>query len=310
MSQEEDTAFLFDDVVSPTVIPTRLTQATPRRRTTDVTMSHPVAHRTQSCAGQTPATDPLQQEPDSLPDVKPPDQPEEISQMPSPTPVTNPTAPLKGPPMSIAFRPLAAIDGPLDFTNKVHVSIYKEMLKELPDTYDGSTETLRDFLAHVQHRANNSNWTNMVTITTLNASPVNLIIRHGLVTMSQVRQHAAAYWFQPSRNTQNSTAMYTAIYDSLKQPLLSKVNNQIDECLAIPSNEDSRDGPLLLKLILTIVQVDTGATVINLHDKLTAYHEQISNMSKFNVKTFNKDVTTIMNDLEARRQTCFQSRGV
>ena len=141
----------------------------------------------------------------------------------------------------------------------------------------------------------------MVTITTLNAPPVNLINCHGLVMMSQVQEREQRpIGFNHPRNTQNSTAMYTAIYDSLEQPLLSKVNNQIDKCLAIPSNEDSRDGPLLLKLILTIVQVDTGATVINLHDKLTAYHEQISNTNKFNVKTFNEDVTMIMNDLEAQ----------
>ena len=94
--------------------------------------------------------------------------------------------------------------------------------------------------------------------------------------------------------------MYTAIYNSLEQPLLSKVNNQISKCLAIPSDADTRDGLLLLKLVLTIVQVDTGATIINLHEKLTRYHQQISNKSKLNVKAVNEEVTTLMNNLEAR----------
>ena len=82
--------------------------------------------------------------------------------------------------------------------------------------------------------------------------------------------------------------------------MLPKVNNHINECLAIPDDGESKDGPLLIKLILTLVQVNTGATVINLHERLTNYHEQMANTSKFNVKAFNEEVTTIMNDLEAR----------
>ena len=94
--------------------------------------------------------------------------------------------------------------------------------------------------------------------------------------------------------------MYTAIYDSLVQPLPAKVNNHINECLAIPDNGESKDGPLLLKLILLLVPVSMGATVINLHERLTNYHGQMANTSKFNVKAFNEEVTTIMNNLESR----------
>ena len=271
MSQEEDTAFLLDDVVSPTVIPRQFIQPQPpTRRTANVPMLNPIAHRTRARAAQPPAADPLRQEPEApQPDTAPArelvDQPRQDSPMPSPAPSVAPTSTVRGPTTSIALRPADAIDGPLDFTNKIHVSIYNEMSKELPDSYDGSTKTMRDFLAQVQHRANNSNWTNMVTINTPDFPAINLITRHGFVTMDQVRHHATAYWNRPSRDTQNSTAMYTAIYDSLEQPLLSKVNNRINECLAIPSNAETRDGPLLLKLVLTIVQVDTGATIINLH---------------------------------------------
>ena len=301
MSQEEDTAFILDNVVSQTVIPGQISQPEPPPgRTTNIPMQNPITHRTQSRIAQIPEIDPLWQEPDSPPPFEPFDQPDQNSPMPSPTPPPVPAPPIREPVTSTALQPADAIDRPLDFTDKNHVSIYNEMSKELPDPYDGSTDTLRDFLAQVQHRANNSNWTNMVTITTPGFPAVNLISCHGFVTMDQVWQHAATYWAQPSRNMQNSTTMYTAIYDSLEQPLLSKVKNQIDKCLAISSNSDSRDGPLLLKLVLTIVQVDTGSTIINLHEKLTGYHEKITNTNKFNVKALKKAVTTLMNDLEVR----------
>ena len=220
MSQEEDTAYLLDNVVSPTVIPGQVLQPEPPpRRTIDVPMQNPIAHRTRSRINQ-PALDPLPQEPDSPPPFKDFDQPEQNSPMPSSPPPSGPSRSARVPITSIALRPADAIDGPVDFTNKIHVSIYNEMSKELPDTYNGSTETLCNFLAQVQHRANNSNWTDMVTITILGTPAINLISRHGFVMMDQVRHHETTFWARPSRDTQNLTAMYTAIYDSLEQPYL------------------------------------------------------------------------------------------
>ena len=140
MAKGIDTTFRIDDSILPTAQPGRLSQAahlcTGRATQQQGKMETQLPIATWTClrSQQQGQQEPPVKDPnDDLPPLdilrSPEDSPQSIPRKP---PATAPLSNTQGFSMNIALKPSDAIVGPLDFSNKVHVLIYKAMSKELP----------------------------------------------------------------------------------------------------------------------------------------------------------------------------------
>jgi hypothetical protein len=161
----------------------------------------------------------------------------------------------RGGAVAFALSPALASNLLLDYRTSEGIKIYGKATAPLDMLFDGDSGGLRLFLSKVQQRATQFGWTGILQINQ-GAQTYSFIDDYGVLTIESIRLQATAIEAANSRNTQNSSQMYTFLITSITDGLLGKVISQREQ---YTSAGGFLDGPLLLKVMVTILHVNTRA---------------------------------------------------
>jgi hypothetical protein len=157
--------------------------------------------------------------------------------------------------VAFALSPALALATILYYKTGEGIKIYGKATAPLDVLFDGDSGALRLFLSKVQQRSMQSGWLSILQITQ-GTRVFNLIDSYGQVTIDAIQAQSLAIEAANSRDTQNSSQMYTFLITSISDGLLEKVISQKE---LYTSGTGFQDGPSLLTVIVTISYVDTRA---------------------------------------------------
>jgi hypothetical protein len=126
----------------------------------------------------------------------------------------------------------------------------------------------------------------------------NLITHHRLVTIENVRAHAATYVGQQTRLAQDGFMMFEFIRDSLTEGAKVRIAMENDKYTV----NGIQNGPCYLKVLLTKFYVETNATNFYLRESLSNLPNKMKEL-KGDISKFNDHVQALVLDLAAGGQT-------
>jgi hypothetical protein len=159
-------------------------------------------------------------------------------------------------PVAFALSPALATITLINYGTVEGIKLYGRAWAPLDNLFNGDSASLRLFLYKVQTRATQSGWTAILQISNQAGQVFDFIENYGQITIAAIRVQATALEAANSRNTQNSSQMYAFLITSINDELLGKVMSQKEQYTSVGGFQD---GPSLLKLIVTILHVDTRA---------------------------------------------------
>ena len=202
-----------------------------------------------------------------------------------------------------ALTPATATQNVIDLTHSSGIKLYKVITTPLETKYDGSTNKLLAFLTEIELKAANYGWNDALLLIN-DQNPVtpqerNLLQNHRLLTIANVRAHAAAYTGTQTRIAQDASMMFAFLRDSLT----GAARSRMDMDTAKYSVNGTRDGPCYLKALMIKFYVETKATNFHLRQKFQ--HLSLAMIElKYDVPAFNDYVVSIIHDLAKGGQTC------
>ena len=178
---------------------------------------------------------------------------------------------------AFALAPGLIRDEPIDYTTSEGAKLFKAATEKLQSEFDLSSTNLKVFLAQIKRRSELHGWDTMFQIPE-DADAVNppaetihhVMDSYGIVTLEQVRAHAALYVAMETRAAQESYQLYNCIMASLTKEAQNKVLLLQNEYY-IPVEDGTRlpSGVALLRVIIRESIVDTNATKRNLREQLS-----------------------------------------
>ena len=207
---------------------------------------------------------------------------------------------------TFALTPGHITQGVLDYSMSEGRKIYYKAVQPLLDEpYLAQPDQLGNFLNAVDDRAREYGWHGSVGgILHIPEDPDKLITkyddfiaRHGIVSLTRVRQAEEAYIDTPSRAAQDTTMLYYAIINSLSSSARNKIMIWRDQ-FTIGKN---RSGVALLKVLIRESHLDTNATTTSIRTKLSKLDIYIVTINS-NVTKFNAYVKNLVEALAARGQ--------
>ena len=177
------------------------------------------------------------------------------------------------PPLFVVFAltPALANPDPVDYATSEGMKLYKSATERLTHTFDSETGSLRLFLQALQLRADSFGWASVLMVPDINGVPRNLITEYGQVTMTDVTNHALTHVHNQTRMAQNSSQLFTCVYDSLLLEALLKISTDSSAyrlTSAVNPNFIVASGACFLKLLITRCTVDTRSTVATIRRSL------------------------------------------
>ena len=200
-------------------------------------------------------------------------------------------------PVQFAFSPARLQNRLLDYNSPSDVKLYYKAVLPLEEKFDLSSEKIRGFLEDFYDRAKNVNWQETLTIM-VNGVPLNLVKNYGSITLQQVQAHAAVYSQLFNRDLQNSAQIYQCLSSSLTIEAKTKVVLESAKYTVA----DETDGLIFFKVLMSIAQVDTRATISVIRTRLSSLDTKIMELDD-DIKEFNRFVKSNLGDLAARGET-------
>ena len=197
-------------------------------------------------------------------------------------------------PALFAFSPARLQNRLLDYNSTADVKLYYKAVLPLEEKFDLSSEKIRGFLEAFYDRAKNVNWQDTLIIN-VQGVPLNLAKNYGSITLQQVQAHAAIYSALFNRDLQNSAQIYQCLSASLSTEAKAKVILES----AKYTIADETDGLIFFKVIMSLAQVDTRATISVIRTRLSSIDSKIIELDD-DIKEFNRYVKTNLGDLAAR----------
>ena len=123
--------------------------------------------------------------------------------------------------VQFALTPARARAGVVDMSDSAGIKLHKQVVTPLTTPFDGSLTNLQTFLEGVKQRAKDSGWSEpdgrlfISNQATVNPQDYNLITHHRMITLENVRAHAADYVAEENRRAQDAYWMYEFLRDSL-----------------------------------------------------------------------------------------------
>lgn len=199
-------------------------------------------------------------------------------------------------PGPFALTPAQAQQNVIDLTTAAGIKLHKQIVTPLATPFSGSVDKLMPFLAAVSDRAASSNWNaGLLQVSNQDATnPIqhNLITQHRMLTLANVRAHAAQYVGQQTRMAQDSAWMYEFLRESLTEDARTRVSLLRDSYVV----QGTPDGPCYLKVILTTFFVETNATDFHLRETLHNLPKKMESL-KSDIAAFNLHVRTTVSEL-------------
>jgi hypothetical protein len=182
------------------------------------------------------------------------------------------------------------------------IKLHKNIVAPLSNRFDGTPSKLRVFLQGVDQRATDCGW-NLQLLRVDNQAPVNnqvlnLVTSHRMLSIENVRAHAATYIGHQTRLAQDSFMLYEFLRDSLTDSARIRISVE-DSKYKINSTPD---GPTYLKVVLMKYHVETNATNFHLRESLHRLPQKMRELES-NVADFNDHVQGVILDLAAGGET-------
>ena len=230
--------------------------------------------------------------------------PEELAQDPP-----EPAVPAAQPVVQAAVFALApglvAINFPIDYSTRIGASLYSAGTQSLPIKFDGEVENVSTFVDGLLARAREMGWTHpQASICTVPVTrngqrmAYNLIEEYGRYTLEELRTHVLTYYNQATRTAQYANMMYYCILNSITEEANNRIINEQDKYVI----NGISSGPLVFKFLMTVVTIDTRATVTNLRMDLSNLDTYIS-VVQFDIDKFNLYVKEKCKQLRNRGET-------
>lgn len=211
---------------------------------------------------------------------------------------------------AFASTPAMANANLLNYGTREHIGIFNKGVEALGEKFNGQAESLRTFLDKVATRAALMGWGNVTNVVivpgvAMQAGPPvvpavpavtrNLIREYGQISIAEVRNAAATYMAVQGRERQNAVMMYHFISNSIEDVVRNKLITREQEYTI----NGEFDGPTYLKLLVSIVYIDTRATSAHIRMILSSLDEHIAQLD-YNVIRFNQFVNEQVDGLRAR----------
>lgn len=199
---------------------------------------------------------------------------------------------------NFALAPALVGTDVIDYSTSAGSKLYKSACETLPHTFDCSPAGMKVFLSDIQDRAMANGWDDILGIP---VDPNDLTVRahlcdsYGLVTLQQVRAHAASYVNAQTRTAQNSMQLYQCIMATLTREGKAKVHLSHADYTVQGHNS----GTCLLKVVIGLSYIDTNATTTFIRGRLSSLDTFIRSVDS-NIEKFNEHVKNLMDSLNAR----------
>lgn len=193
-------------------------------------------------------------------------------------------------------------NAPWNYSTSEGVKLYFQATTAVSPTFDGTQQKLKVFLQAISSRAMTFGWKDLIlNVPDGKTPPVtrNLLTKYGLLTMQDVKTHAAAYIGHNNRSAQASAQLARCIVASLDQSTLLKLMLRSED-YTIATVED---GPCMLRALISVVSIETRATISCVREQLTKLPELMTEV-KSNITEFNLIVAEHLDTLRAVDETC------
>ena len=198
--------------------------------------------------------------------------------------------------MATTINPYA---GNLNLSKWTGITLFNKGAEPLTTKFDGSPKNLQPFLADLQTRANECNWTSILTIEDDNHEDQNLLTEHGFLTQDNVnvgvqeRLAIAGNNHHTKANTQLvicSQMMHKCTKDSLTPAYLKTLINILPDF--------GQDGPKRIYHIITNAHVESILSTCDLLQDLGSLE-----LKKFgyNIKKLHAKVDRLVAQLKANK---------
>lgn len=206
------------------------------------------------------------------------------------------------PPGPFALTPALAQVDVIDMSTTAGIKLHKTIVAPLSNPFDGTPSKLMTFLEDVKQRASDCGWDLQLlqvdNQATVNNQVLNLITSHRMLSIENVRAHAAAYVGQQTRLAQDSFMLYEFLRDSLTDSARIRISVE-DSKFKV---NGTRDGPSYLKVVLMKFHVETNATNFHLRESLHRLPQKMKDL-KSNIAVFNDHVHNVILNLAAGGET-------
>jgi hypothetical protein len=145
----------------------------------------------------------------------------------------------------------------------------------------------------------------VVSVPTGETANYSLLEKYGLIPLSSVRNHGMAYYATHTKRAQDSFMACQSILSSLTLDFLKLITADSDNYhlpAIVAEDGPVPSGPLLLKMVISQVHVDSRATVSFIRMPLTKLDEKMTELDS-NVEAFNVYVKAQLKNLSARGET-------
>jgi hypothetical protein len=201
-----------------------------------------------------------------------------------------------------AFGPASANPGIIDYSTTAGIKLFKTITTALEIKFDGSPGKLLSFMDDLRQKATSFGWHDTILLIPnqdpTNPNDFNLIQHHRVLTLENVRAHAATYMGNQSRNAQDASMMFTFLRDSMTPGVRARMSTEADKYQIGGNN----NGPCYLKTLLIKYYVETRATNFHLRQRLQRLTKTMVDM-KSDIAAFNDHVQEIIQNLAAGGET-------
>jgi hypothetical protein len=215
-----------------------------------------------------------------------------LQNAPPPPPPVVPAPPLHQPIITPGQR-----QGVLDYDDVGMAKMWKAASAKLDNEFDGTPGNLRLILNDVKTRGEVYGWdTTIFNIQCLDLAHRNMVTQYGQISMEDIRARAVTYQVAAvSRELQASTQLHLMLQGSLTKEFKTKVISRSQEYTV----NGREDGVLMLKLALSLVVIETRATMTVVTNALKNLDSKIGEYNG-DIEGFNLYVADLIHQLTVR----------
>jgi hypothetical protein len=202
---------------------------------------------------------------------------------------------------NFARTPALANVGVLNYSTNEGMKIYNAAVAGLSTKYNGNTSDMHIFLKNIKERGQSFGWHRILEIPK-GGDTFNLIDQYGLVSLSEIQDHANVYEAANGRDAQNSSQMYNFIYASITDEAKLMVLSDFADYTLVINGIQVTNGPCFLKVLIRNTTIETRSTVFHLRENLNNLENYMVEIT-YNIDNFNLYVTTQVEQLAARGES-------
>jgi hypothetical protein len=191
---------------------------------------------------------------------------------------------------------------PWDYSTTAGMKLFFASTKGLDPKFKGAQTGLKVFLRALSIKAQNFGWDAMIlSIPDSLPTPVNrnLLTHYGLLSIENVQARAATWVGQNSRAAQASKQLAQCITESLEDAVTLKLLVRASEYTV----NGVEDGPCMLKTLISVVNIQTRATVSCVRSALKRLPELMNELDS-DITVFNGVVSEHIDKLNAMGASC------